>query len=121
MTNPEQTLRERLARKIAENVGPAYDEALQNKREYLNRRGEGPTDVNGPFRDDYDNAADDALSVFREWLESEATAQVFAALAVKDLEDRLPPGMTHVGATGGDVEVAQRILKALATHLGDTP
>ena len=66
MTNP--TI-ERVARAIADNIGPPFDKLHKDKRHWLQERGmfEGEhRDVNGPFQGDCIEAAKAALSALLE-------------------------------------------------------
>lgn len=60
-------LREPVARIIADHVSGGFDASLQDKQEWKDRNGLGydcePLDVNGPFKDDYLDAADAILAL----------------------------------------------------------
>lgn len=62
---PSGDTREAVARIIADHVSGGFDAALQDKQEWKDRSGLGydcePSDVNGPFKDDYLDAADAIL------------------------------------------------------------
>lgn len=63
---PSGETREAVARIVADHVAGGFDAALQDKQEWKDRSGLGydcePSDVNGPFKDDYLDAADAILA-----------------------------------------------------------
>ena len=48
---------EKIARLLAEHLGPGWDQMYQDKREWIDDRAARQPDVNGPFRDDCTAAA----------------------------------------------------------------
>lgn len=64
---PSGETREAVARIIAEHISGDFDAALQDKQEWKDRSGLGydcePLDVNGPFKDNYLDAADAILAL----------------------------------------------------------
>ena len=64
---PSGETRAAVARIIADHVAGGFDAALQDKQEWKDRSGLGydcePSDVNGPFKDDYLDAADAILAL----------------------------------------------------------
>lgn len=64
---PSADMREKVARIIADHMSGGFDTALQDKQEWIDRCGLGydcePLDVNGPFKDDFWDAADAILAL----------------------------------------------------------
>ena len=52
---------EELARAMANEIGPSYDEAYENKAEWIDDRGRR-ADINAPMKCDYRHAAQAILS-----------------------------------------------------------
>jgi hypothetical protein len=64
----DEALVEAMARAIADMIGPSYDDAFENKSEWIDARGMRNgvcLDVNTPFKTDYREAARAALAVVR--------------------------------------------------------
>jgi|21_taG_2_1085346.scaffolds.fasta_scaffold09763_5 hypothetical protein len=97
MTEPTEMI-ERMARAIADNIGPSFDNLHKNKRHWIETRGifgDEHRDVNGPFRDDCMEAARAALS------------------ALQEPDARMVEAGGAIFGFGGDPESAERVFTAM--------
>jgi len=77
-------LEEKVARAIADQIGPSYDDAYEDKREWTADRGKRH-DVNTPYKCDFRNAAQAAIAVVvGEMREPTAEMRAAGIAAVED-------------------------------------